>query len=188
LGMLARQQFVWPADWKSAIQQVENVENLRYGSRAEHLASWRRKDGEMLTFENFKAMIREIMDLGYDEATAGRYAALIGCCICRDAEGMVVVRDEKGQELARLDLYPKERNLGPNRWDTLIRRIMALGYDEKTAVTYAVRIGEPPAVDADGFVLVQERNGDVIARIALPGYGRTLRGWRARPSSDKAKP
>jgi len=57
--------------------------------------------------------------------------------------------------LARLDLYPKERNLGPNRWDALIRRIMALGYDEKTAVAYAVRISDPPTVDADGFVLVQ---------------------------------
>jgi len=33
LGVLTRGLFVWPADWKSAIQQVENVENLRYGSR-----------------------------------------------------------------------------------------------------------------------------------------------------------
>jgi len=32
VGVLTRGQFVWPADWKSAIQRIENVENLRYGS------------------------------------------------------------------------------------------------------------------------------------------------------------
>ncbi|SPE53185.1 hypothetical protein SBV1_1670015 [Verrucomicrobia bacterium] len=66
----------------------------------------------MLTFENFNAMIREIMDLGYDEATASRYAALIGCCPCHDAEGMVVVRDRRGRSWRAWTFTPRSATWG----------------------------------------------------------------------------
>ncbi|SPE55720.1 hypothetical protein SBV1_2290020 [Verrucomicrobia bacterium] len=36
LGVLTRGQFVWPADWKSAIQQVENLRYEGRGARAVH--------------------------------------------------------------------------------------------------------------------------------------------------------
>ncbi|SPE51035.1 hypothetical protein SBV1_1260004 [Verrucomicrobia bacterium] len=36
LGVLTRGRFVWPADWKSAIQQVENLRYEASSSRAVH--------------------------------------------------------------------------------------------------------------------------------------------------------
>lgn len=52
---------------------------------------------------SFSAMIDEIMALGHDEATAARYAALIGDRPIRAEDGQIVVM-ENGRELARLAL------------------------------------------------------------------------------------
>jgi hypothetical protein len=48
----------------------------------------------------------------------------------------------------------------------LIRKIITLGYDEKTAAHFARLITEKPVVDTDGAVLVIE-NGKVRARLML---------------------
>jgi hypothetical protein len=54
--------------------------------------------------ESFNAFIDEIMALGYDEETAGNYAAIIGDIPVMDEQGRVVVLDDTGKELARLEL------------------------------------------------------------------------------------
>lgn len=54
--------------------------------------------------ETFYALIDSIVALGFDEATAAHYAALIGDTPILDEEGKVVVLDRAGKELARLAL------------------------------------------------------------------------------------
>ena len=57
----------------------------------------------MLTQEGLNDLASEIMALGYDEETAGTYAALIGDTPEFDADGLVIVQDGE-KELARLKL------------------------------------------------------------------------------------
>jgi hypothetical protein len=54
--------------------------------------------------ESFHGLIDAIQALGYDRATAGRYAVLVGDTPCRDGDGKIIVEDVDGQVLARLDL------------------------------------------------------------------------------------
>jgi hypothetical protein len=54
--------------------------------------------------ESFYGLIDAIRALGYDEATAGRYAVLIGDTPCKDNDGKIIVQDCDGQVLAQLDL------------------------------------------------------------------------------------
>jgi hypothetical protein len=54
--------------------------------------------------ESFSELVAEIKSLGYDDATAGRWAAFIGDTPIGDDQGRIVVRDEQGKELARLRL------------------------------------------------------------------------------------
>ena len=58
----------------------------------------------MLTEEQFCALMERIERLGYDEETAGRFAALIGDTPCKDEQGRTVVIDKDGRPLARLAL------------------------------------------------------------------------------------
>jgi len=56
----------------------------------------------MIDDSGLEQLTQEIMAQGYDEATASEYAALIGDLPLTDEKGNVVVRDERGRELARL--------------------------------------------------------------------------------------
>ena len=56
----------------------------------------------MITPENFKRIVAAIQAQGYDEATAGHYAALIGDTPRLDADGNILVIDETGKEIARV--------------------------------------------------------------------------------------
>jgi len=58
----------------------------------------------MMSDEALDDLAAEIMSLGYDEATASDYAALIGDLPLTDEAGKIIVRDETGTELARLPL------------------------------------------------------------------------------------
>lgn len=58
----------------------------------------------MMSDEALDALAAEIMALGYDEETAGDYAAYIGDLPIKDEHSNIVVRDEDGRELARLPL------------------------------------------------------------------------------------
>jgi hypothetical protein len=58
----------------------------------------------MMTQEQFRELIKEIKALGYDEETAGGFAVFIGDTPCLDEQGRVVVIDDDGRELARLNL------------------------------------------------------------------------------------
>lgn len=51
-------------------------------------------------------------------------------------------------------------------FDELTQAIQALGYDEATSAHYAALIGDTPATDADGKIVVEE-NGVVLAHLAL---------------------
>ena len=55
-----------------------------------------------MSIHAFGKMIRQIEAQGYDRDTAGRLAALIGDTPCQDEQGRLVVEDEKGEVLARL--------------------------------------------------------------------------------------
>jgi len=59
----------------------------------------------MHTLETFSALVDAIKALGYDEDTACHYAALIGDTPCSDEAGKIVVQEDDGRELARLDLH-----------------------------------------------------------------------------------
>lgn len=56
----------------------------------------------MIDENGLKEMTREIMEQGYDRETAGLYASLIGDLPLSDKHGNLIVRDERGRELARL--------------------------------------------------------------------------------------
>ncbi|HLX71932.1 MAG TPA: hypothetical protein VKV04_20140 [Verrucomicrobiae bacterium] len=58
----------------------------------------------MMTDEGLAQLTHDIMALGYDCATAGHYAALIGDTPCFDGDGRIVIQDDQGHELARLRL------------------------------------------------------------------------------------
>ena len=47
----------------------------------------------------------------------------------------------------------------------LIAEIMSQGYDRETAGRYAGLIGDTPAIDAEGNVVVMEPDGREIARL-----------------------
>lgn len=49
----------------------------------------------------------------------------------------------------------------------LVREIEKLGYDEKTAVRYAVLIGDTPISDGAGNTVVREQDGRELARLPL---------------------
>ena len=49
----------------------------------------------------------------------------------------------------------------------LIAEIMSLSYDRETAGRYAGLIGDTPAIDAEGNVVVMEPDGREIARLKL---------------------
>ena len=55
-----------------------------------------------MSFDTFVNLADAIAAQGYDEATALKYAALIGDTPISDEAGNILVLDEKGQELARL--------------------------------------------------------------------------------------
>jgi hypothetical protein len=57
-----------------------------------------------MTEEQFRALIKEIQSLGYDEETAGDFAVIVGDTPALDENGLVVVRDGAGKVLARLKL------------------------------------------------------------------------------------
>jgi len=54
-----------------------------------------------------------------------------------------------------------------NAFDRIVTAIQQLGYDESTAVRYAVLIGDTPSLDDDGKVVVTDEHGDVLARLDL---------------------
>jgi hypothetical protein len=58
----------------------------------------------MITDEGFDALVDEIMALGYGEETAADYAARIGDTPELAEDGRIVVRDDAGNEVARLKL------------------------------------------------------------------------------------
>ena len=58
----------------------------------------------MHTEQTFTALIAQIQRLGHDRETAGKFAVLIGDCHEMDEVGKVVVRDGRGEILARLSL------------------------------------------------------------------------------------
>lgn len=58
----------------------------------------------MMNEESLDVLAAEIMALGYDEETAGDYAAYIGDLPIKDERGNIIVQDETGRELARLPL------------------------------------------------------------------------------------
>ena len=58
----------------------------------------------MLTERSFNQLVNRIAALGYTEAKAAEFAALIGDPPCEDDQGRIVVCDEWGRELARLAL------------------------------------------------------------------------------------
>jgi len=58
----------------------------------------------MMNEEQFRELMREIQALGYDEETAGEYAAIVGDTPEIDESGLTVVRSENGMVLARLKL------------------------------------------------------------------------------------
>lgn len=53
-----------------------------------------------------------------------------------------------------------------NSFNALIDEIMALGHNEDTAAKFARLIGDTPAFDTDGLVVVEEE-GAVLARLKL---------------------
>lgn len=55
--------------------------------------------------ESFFELVRQIQEQGFDEDTAGRYAALIGDTPCLDGD-MLVVMDERQQVVARIKAPP----------------------------------------------------------------------------------
>jgi hypothetical protein len=57
-----------------------------------------------MTIESLAELAAEIKALGYDDRTAGRYAALIGDTPGIDEQGRIVVIDQNGREVARLKL------------------------------------------------------------------------------------
>ena len=57
-------------------------------------------------------------------------------------------------------------------FEKLAREIMALGYDEETASHYAALIGDTPAVDDAGQVVVLDEHGQELARLALNFFER----------------
>lgn len=57
----------------------------------------------MMDENTFNELVDEIMSKGYDEATAAKYASIIGDTPLVDENGAVVIKD-KGKELARLKL------------------------------------------------------------------------------------
>lgn len=58
----------------------------------------------MFDLKSFIKFCDEIEALGYDPATAAHYAALIGDTPCLDEQGRVIVEEDDGTELARLNL------------------------------------------------------------------------------------
>jgi hypothetical protein len=52
--------------------------------------------------ESLAELARQIMAQGFDERTAGLYAALIGDTPLSDGQGNLVIRDIHGRELARI--------------------------------------------------------------------------------------
>lgn len=56
----------------------------------------------MLTERDFNHLVNRIAALGYAEATAAEFAALIGDTPCADDQGRIVVQDGQGRELALL--------------------------------------------------------------------------------------
>lgn len=46
-----------------------------------------------MDFEGFKALVEEIKSQGYDEATAARYAGLVGDTPCVDQHGNILVME-----------------------------------------------------------------------------------------------
>ncbi len=60
----------------------------------------------MITNEGLDSLAKEIMAHGFDEKTACRFAGLIGDVPWPDAHGNLIVRDERGHELARIP-WPK---------------------------------------------------------------------------------
>jgi len=61
------------------------------------------------SLESFESLVEEIARQGFDPETAGRYAVLIGDTPVIDSDGKLVVQDEHGKIIARLELL---RGLG----------------------------------------------------------------------------
>lgn len=61
--------------------------------------------------------------------------------------------------------------LTPIQLDALASEIERLGYDRKTAGHYAALIGDTPAIDEQGRVVVEEDDGTELARLPLERFG-----------------
>lgn len=142
--------------------------------------------------ESFYALIDAIKALGFDEKTAGRYAAWIGDTPIFDSGGKIVVEDDQGREIDRIALdyfgkpHPKKikaippktlRCLPPadyyyirRNWESfargLVKPIVALGYDETTAARFARLIAKNPCKNESGKVVVVD-NGEELAHLDL---------------------
>lgn len=57
----------------------------------------------MMDENSLAELAAEIMAQGYDEETAWRFAALIGDVPFTDEAGKIIVQDEQGNELSRLN-------------------------------------------------------------------------------------
>ena len=55
----------------------------------------------------------------------------------------------------------------------LIDEIVSLGYDRETAGRWAVLIGDTPVLDRDGFVMVMDDQGQVLARLRLELFNKS---------------
>lgn len=124
-------------------------------------------------------LVKPIIALGYDEKTAAHYASLIVKNPCRDETGKIVVVETNPEfkELAALDLelFPNRGEViqpdgeEPSNWElriAMIREMISLGYDDKTAAAYAVAIGNHPELDQAGKVIVRI-DGKEVARLQL---------------------
>ena len=57
--------------------------------------------------EWFSVLVQELQDMGFDAATANRYAAIIGDTpIVDEATGKLVILDERGIEIALINMPP----------------------------------------------------------------------------------